>query len=39
MHLKPSQRIDKGTKRHRNQSTSKDHLDCNITKIGRNIET
>ena len=32
------QRIDKGTRRHRNQRTSRDHRDYRIIKIGQNTE-
>ena len=33
-----TRKIDKGTKRHRNQRTSKDHPNYNITKIDQNTE-
>ena len=33
-----SQRMDKGTRRHRNQRTGRDHPDYSIVKIGQNTE-
>ena len=32
------QRVDKGTRRHRNQRTSRDHPDYRIINIGQNTE-